>query len=241
MTKDLFNLNVEEMTQAGLGTGHRVSRLHPRMKPYVSGIKSGVHTFDLEKTAEKFSEALNFIKNLISDGKILLIVGTKIPSRDLVRIAGDETNLPIVNNRWLGGIFTNFETISKRVNYYKQLLKDKQSGALEKYTKKERLLLDKKIESLKTKFDGIKEMSKLPEAVLVLDMKKDLIAAKEARKKGVKIIAVCDTNIDPNQADYMIPANDDAISSIKYILEKVKNTAIEAKKDFESKQVQKSQ
>ncbi len=229
MTKDIFNLNTEEMTQASVHFGHRVSKLHPRMKPYISGIKNTVHIIDLEKTVEKFNEALIFIKNLISEGKNLLIVGTKVPSKDLVKKNAEETGLPYVNTRWLGGTFTNFETIFKRVNYFKNLITQKETGDLEKYTKKERMKIDKEIESLRAKFEGIKNMQKLPEAVLVLDMRKDELAAKEARKKGVKIIAVCDTNIDPSLVDYPIPANDDAISSIKYILEKVKEVVLKAK------------
>lgn len=229
MNKDTANLNIEEMTQAVVYSGHRVSKLHPRMKPYVSGVKNTVHTINLEKTVEKFDEALTFIKTLISEGKNLLIVGTKVPSKDLVRKNAEEAGLPYVNTRWLGGTFTNFETILKRVNYFKDLVSQKEKGALEKYTKKERLDINKEIEALRTKFEGIQNMKKLPEAVLVLDMMKDGTAAKEARKKGIKIIAVCDTNIDPNLADYPIPANDDAMSSIKYILEKIKEAVLKAK------------
>ena len=236
MVKEIVNLNIEEMTAAGLGTGHRVSKLHPKMKPFVSGIKNGVHNIDLTKTAEKFGEALGYIKNIISEGKILLIVGTKVPSKGLVKSNSSECGMPYVNTRWLGGTFTNFETIVKRVNHFKQLMRDKETGALEKYTKKERLLLDKEIESLRGKFEGIKDMVKIPEAVLVLDMKKDGTAAKEAKKKGVKIIAVCDTNIDPTPIDYPIPANDDAISSIKYILERVRDAVLDAKSKIQTKE-----
>lgn len=234
MEKEPIILNIEEMAAAGLGTGHRVSKLHPKMKQYVSGIKNGVHTIDLTKTAEKFGQALEYIRTIISEGKNLLIIGTKVPSKALVKSNSGESVLPYVNTRWLGGTFTNFDTILKRVNHFKQLMRDKETGALEKYTKKERLKLDKEIELLRNKFEGIKDMVKLPEAILVLDMKKDGTAAKEAKKKGIKIIAVCDTNIDPSFIDYVIPANDDSISSIKYILEKVKQTVVDAKSKMET-------
>jgi len=229
MAKDSINLSTAEMMQAVVHSGHRVSKLHPKMKPYITGVKNTVHIIDLEKTVEKFSEALAFIKTLIASDKNLLVVGTKTPIKNIVKEAAIEMGLPYVNERWLGGTFTNFDTISKRVAHFKQLEKDKAVGGLEKYTKKERMKIDKEIESLRTKFEGIKDMVKLPEAVLVLDMKKDGIAAREAKRKGVKIIAICDTNIDPTSADYPIPANDDAISSVKYILEKVKDVVLSAK------------
>ena len=199
------------------------------MKPYISGIKNSVHLIDLEKTIEKFSEALTFISTLISEGKNLLIVGTKVPFKDFVKKNAEEMGLPYVNERWLGGTFTNFDTILKRVDYFKDLQRKKESGELEKYTKKERIKFDKEIESLRVKFEGIKDMRKLPEAVLILDMKEDGTAVREARKKEIKIIAICHTNIDPSLADYPIPANDDAVGSVKYILEKVKEAVLKAK------------
>ncbi|MFA5878206.1 MAG: 30S ribosomal protein S2 [Candidatus Staskawiczbacteria bacterium] len=229
MAKKEIDLNIAEMTQAVLHSGHRVSKLHPKMKPFISGVKNTVHLIDLEKTVEKFSEALTYIKELISAEKNLLIVGTKTPIKNMVKEMAMEVNLPYVNERWLGGTFTNFDTISKRVTHFKQLEKEKAVGGLEKYTKKEKMKIDKEIESLRIKFEGIKDMTKLPEAVFILDMRKDGIAAREAKRKGIKIIAICDTNIDPGLADYPIPANDDAISSVKYILAKTKEAVLSAK------------
>ena len=217
-------LNTDQMQEAGLHFGHRVSRLHPKMKPYVSGIKNNVHMIDLEKSAKEFEKSLKFILTLISEGKIILFVGTKIQVKALVKNAAEICNMPYVTERWLGGTFTNFETILKRVQYFKELENKKATGELEKYTKKERSLFDKELEILRKKFEGIKNMTKLPEAVLILDVKKDITCAKEARKKGIKIIGVVDTNVDPTLADYPIPANDDAISSISYILEKISET-----------------
>lgn len=222
-------LNVEEMQTAGLHFGHNISRLHPKMKPFVSGIKNNVHIFDLEKTAKEFEKALKFISTMVADGKTILFVGTKIQIREFVKNAAAESGMPYVTERWLGGTITNFETISKRVQYYKDLENKKLTGGLEKYTKKERLMFDKELEKLKTKFEGIKHMVKLPDAVFILDVRKDITVAREAKRKGITVVGVTDTNIDPTWADYAIPANDDAISSIRYILEKVQETILSAK------------
>ncbi len=235
MAKDLFNLDIEEMETAGVQSGHRASKLHPRMKPFLSGIKNGVHAIDLSKTAEKFGEALKFVQSLILEGKTVLLVGTKVPLRAMVGESGEACGLPYVNERWLGGTFTNFETILKRVAHFKDLTKQKEIGGLEKYTKKEKMKIEKEIVALSTKFGGIKDMSKLPDAVFILDMRKDGFAAKEAKKRGIKIIAVCDTNIDPILVDYIIPANDDSMSAAKYIVQQLVKVVTSAKGDFEAR------
>ena len=224
-----INLNVEEMNNAGLNFGHTVSKLHPKMKPYVVGIKNNVHMIDLEKTVIELQIALNFIAKNIIDGKVLAFVGTKIQVREIVKNAAQNCGMPYIIERWLGGTFTNFETISKRVDYFKELENKKTTGELDKYTKKERLLFDKELESLKLKFEGIRNMKKLPEVVLVMDVKKDITCVREAKRKGIKVIGVVDTNIDPTLVDYPIPANDDAISSIKYILDKVQEVILNSK------------
>jgi len=222
-----FGINVEEMTQAGVHFGHKASRVHPKIKPYLFGARNTVHVFDLEKTAEKMKEALNFIQELVSEEKILLLVGTKVQIRELVKEVAKECSLPFVSERWLGGTFTNFETIKKRIDYFKDLEAKKTSGELEKYTKKERAMMDKELRELEVKVGGIKELTKIPDAVFVLDMQKDSLAIKEARKKGIKVVAVADTNCDPTLADYPIPANDDAISSVRYILDRLKKAILE--------------
>lgn len=219
-----------EMTEAGLHFGHRTSKIHPKMKPYLFGAKNGVHMIDVAKTKEKLDEALAFIKKLIAEEKVMLLVGTKIQFKDLVKEIGEEAKIPYITRRWLGGTFTNFSSIKKRVDYFKELEEKKKKGELDKYTKKERLKISRELENLQTKFGGIKEMIKLPDAVFAVDMKKDSLAIKEARRKGITVIAIADTNVDPSLADYVIPANDDAISSVKYILEKVKDTIVNARK-----------
>lgn len=227
--KDKFNLDTEEMTRAGLHFGHRTSTLHPKMEPYLLGVRNTVHIIDLEKTKKNLIEALEFIQKLISENKILLLVGTKIQIKDLVKNVAKDCDFPYVIERWLGGSFTNFGTILKRIEYFKDLEKKKTEGELEKYTKKERAKVDQALRGLEIKFGGIKNLTKLPDAVFICDMKKEKLAVKEARMKGIKVIGICDTNVDPTLADLPIPANDDAISSVKYILEKVKEVIIKAK------------
>ncbi len=221
-----IKLDSEEMVQVGLHFGHRSFRVHPKMKPYLYGVRNGVHIIDLEKTTEKLKEALKFIQELISEGKVLLLIGTKIQIKDLVKTVAKDCSLPYVSERWLGGTFTNFEIIKKRIEYFKDLERKRKEGELEKYTKKERAKIDRELRNLQIKFGGIKNLTQLPDAIFVLDMKEDALAVKEARMKGIKVIAIADTNVDPTLADYPIPANDDALSSVRYILEKVKEAIL---------------
>jgi small subunit ribosomal protein S2 len=199
------------------------------MFPFIFGTRNTIHIIDLEKTKQKLEEALKFIQELSSQNKIILFVGTKPQIKDLVKEIATELGYPYVNERWLGGTFTNFEVIKKRAEYLKDLEKKKAEGFFEKYTKKERTEIESKIQKLEKKFGGIKNLERLPDAIFICDMVKDKLAVKEARRKGVKIIAISDTNADPTLADYPIPANDDAISSVKYILEKVKEVILKAR------------
>ena len=228
MSKNI-NISVEEMAEAGVNLGHRVSKLHPKMKPYVSGVKNNIHLFDLEKTAKELEKALAFVSKVVADGKSIIFVGTKIQLKGIVQLAAEECGVPYVTERWLGGTFTNFETIQKRVSYFKDLEKKKESGELEKYTKRERLDFDREIAKLKIKFEGIRNMQKLPDAVFIFGIDKDITAAREAKKKGIKIISIVDTNVNPDIVDYPIPASDDAISAVGYIIEKVKETILSSK------------
>ncbi len=229
VSEDEFHLNIEEMAKAGLHFGHKTSKVHPKMEPYLYGVRNAIHIIDLEKSKEKLAQALEFVKNLILENKILLVIGTKIQSRELVKNFVKDCNLPYINKRWLGGTFTNFEIIKKRIAYFKDLEKKKAEGQLEKYTKKERAEIEKELKDLEIKFGGIKNLEKLPDAIFVLDMEKDSLAVKEATKKGVKVIGISDTNVDPTLADYPIPASDDAVSSIQYILEKFKEVILKTK------------
>ncbi|MCK4354851.1 30S ribosomal protein S2 [Candidatus Parcubacteria bacterium] len=227
--KSAFGIKIEDMEKTGVNFGHRVSRLHPKMKPYLAGVKNTTHIIDLEKTSEGLEKALEYIQKIISEHKILLFVGTKIQVKDLVKETAEECGLPYVCERWLGGAFTNFSVIKKRIDYLIELEDAKKKGGWEKYTKKERIKINKEFEGLKTKFGGLKTLVGLPEAIFIADIRKDDLAVKEAKMKGVKVVAICDTNVDPSPIDYPIPGNDDAILSVKYILDKVKETILKSK------------
>jgi small subunit ribosomal protein S2 len=217
-----YNISVDEMITAGLGYGHDKSKLNPKMKDYVARQKDRVYVIDLEKTAEKLTEALDYLKQLKSEGKTIAFVGTKVAIRDLVRNIAIKCNSPYVTERWIGGVFTNFKEIKKRINYFKDLeTKTKEMDFEKKYVKKERLMMAKELERLKLKFDGVKNMEQLPSAVFIVDVENDDLAVKEARQCGIKVIAIADTNVDPTLIDYPIPGNDDAYTSVEYVLYKI--------------------
>lgn len=217
-----FGIKIKEMLEKGVALGHRTTNLHPKMKDYVAGIKNTIYIIDLQKTARYLEEALNFISELTKQKKVLLLVGTKPPLKKLVEETAQNINLPYVTERWLGGTFTNFNVFSGRIKEYKQLEKEKQETGFSEFLKKERIKKEKKLAMFKKKFEGIKNLEELPFAVFICDIVKDKSALKEATRKNIKTIAIIDTNADPTLVDYPIPANDDAISAVGYILEKVK-------------------
>jgi len=220
---------VDEMTKAGLQFGHKTSKTHPKMKPYIAGIRNTVHIFNLDKTKEKLEAALVFVESIVKEGKTLLLVGTKVQIRELVKNVAAECDIPFVTERWIGGTLTNFETIQKRVTYMKELEEKKKTGELEKYTKKEQAQFNKEIQELEKKYGGVRNLPRLPDAIFICDLDENNLALREAVKKEIKVVAICDTNIDPTPIDYVIPANDDAVSSMQYILERLKETIKNAK------------
>jgi len=212
----------QEMMAAGLHFGHKTSKTHPKMKPFISGVRNTVHIIDLEKTKEKLQEVVEYVKKLKEEGKILLLVGTKVQQRSLIQETAKACGLPFVTERWIGGTLTNFGTISKRIERLKELEQQQASGEWdEKYTKKEQLDLKEEIRILEINFGGIKELTKVPDAVFVCDLKENASAVRETKKIGIPIIAISDTNTNPEEADYFVPANNDAVSSLKYILDKI--------------------
>lgn len=202
--------------------GHVTSKTHPDMRPFIAGVRNTVHVFDLEKTREKLDEALEALAALHRDGKTLLLVGTKVQIRNMVAETAEACGIPVVSFRWIGGTLTNFPEITKRVERLKELERQKEEGGWEeKYTKKERLDLSREIEGLQEKFGGLRNLSALPDAIFVCDLDENRLAAVEAKKTGVEVFGIADTNIDPSLCTYAIPANDDAISSVRYILGKI--------------------
>ena len=231
---------IEEMTKAGVGFGHRTSKLYPKMKPYVLGIKSTVHIINLEKTVEELRKALSFIREICSQNKQILFVGTKIQFQELIQEVAESCDFPYVNHRWIGGTITNFSVVSDRVRHLETMLEEKKKGGWEKYTKKERIGLSHQLEKLEEKFGGLKKMKSLPAAIFILDLDKNSLAAKEARRKGIPVIALVDTNINPELADYIIPANDDALSSARFILGKVQSVITESQKEAQAEKLVKN-
>lgn len=225
----LEEFNIKEMIKKGIHLGHHISKLHPKMEDFVLGIRSNTHIINLKKTISYLTKTLLFIENLIKEGKIILFVSTKPPFRKLVEETAKECGFPYVTERWLGGTLTNFEVIIEGAKNYKKLLADYQKGVFDNYTKKEKAKIMRELEKKRAKFEGIKDLEKLPDAIFVIDPKKESVAISEAKRVGVKIIAIVDTNCDPTLIDYPIPANDDSLSSVEYIIDKVKKVILKQK------------
>ncbi len=224
-----------EMLKAGMHFGHRVSKWHPKMAPYIFGARNDVHIINLEITAVKLKEALDFIKSIALEGKTVLFLGTKDQAKEIVKKYALDCGMPYVVSRWLGGTLTNFETIRKLLKSYNDLKARQAAGELAKYTKKEQLEFQKKIEDLENTISGVANLEKLPDAIFILDVKKEKTALKEAQKKKIPIVAVCDTNADPEGIKYVIPANDDAVKSIEMVVSLVAEAVKEGKREFEAK------
>lgn len=202
------------------------------MKPYIFTVRNNIHIMDLEKTRAKLLDAMTFAKDIAAKGGLVLFVGTKRQSKDAVKNAAIASGMPYVITRWLGGTFTNFRTIQKSIKKMERYENLKASGEVKNYTKKEALMMDRELAKMKTLFEGIKDMRKLPEAVVIFDVKHDEIALTEAQKSKVKIIGVVDTNCDPSKIDYPIPANDDAIKAIELVANAIADAVNEGKKSF---------
>jgi len=212
------DITLLDLLKSGAHFGHTTSRWNPKMKPYIYTVRSGIHILDLEKAKKALTKATKFASDTISKGGVVLFVGTKRQSKEILKKAAEACGMPFVNVRWLGGTFTNYRTIQKTVRKLEKLESLKASGELEtRYTKKERLMIDREIEKLKKLFEGVQNMKKLPEAIFVSDVKHDDIAVKEARKSGIKIIGIVDTNSDPTGIDFPIPCNDDATKAIDLV------------------------
>lgn len=208
----------EEMLKLGVHFGHRSSRWNSKMEPYIFTVRNNVHIIDLEKAREKFKKALIFLQEIKEKKGIIIFVGTKVAAKEITRESAEECGMPYINERWIGGTLTNFKVISERLEHFRDLENKKKTGELKKYTKKEQHEFDVKLQKLKRQFGGINKITKLPDALLIIDTHKEKLAVKEARMKNIPIVGLCDTNADPTIIDYPIPANDDAISSLKLIL-----------------------
>lgn len=217
-------ITTQQMLEAGVHFGHRTSSWHPNMKPYIFCVREGVHIIDLEKTQEKLIQALKFVAGITKEGGTILFVGTKRQAKDIVKKAAESCGMPYITERWLGGTFTNFKTIHKLIQKLHDLEEKEKAGELKKYTKKEQLLKYEEIEKLNREVGGIKQQDKLPEAVFIVDIVQENLALKEARKVGVPVVALCDTNADPKLVDWPVPSNDDAVKVIEMMCDAVAET-----------------
>ena len=220
---------LEEMLKAGMHFGHRTSKWHPKMAPFIFGQRAGVHIIDLQKTQAMLTEALEFVSRMVAENKTILLVGTKDQVRAPVAKLGLDLGLPYINNRWLGGTLTNFSVIKRLIKNYLDLKEKKETGKLTKYTKKEQLEFSRQIAKLDRMVGGITSLKKLPDVIFIWDIKHERTALAEAKKKGVPVVAVCDTNVDPTGVKYVIPGNDDATKTVKLVLDYLRQAISEGK------------
>ncbi|MFA6522676.1 MAG: 30S ribosomal protein S2 [Patescibacteria group bacterium] len=234
--------SVLEMLKAGVHFGHRTSRWHPKMKQYIFGARGGVHVIDIEQTRARLEKVTADVESIIANGGNIMFIGTKKQVQDVVEKFANECGMPFVNTRWLGGTFTNFPEIHRLIKTYLDLKDKREKGELKKYTKLEQLQFDRKIDLLDNQIGGISILKDLPDAVFVLDMRHDKTAVQEARLRGIKVIGICDTNVNPEMADEVIPANDDSIASVtmitKLITEAVHSGKTNAKKAIERREAE---
>jgi len=212
---------IEEMFKAGAHFGYSKSRRHPTVSSYIFGIKNRAEIFDLTKTADLLQNVLNFVASLAKDGRQILFVGGKNEARDLIKKAAVSIDMPYVAGRWIGGTFTNFSEIKKRISKLEELTKQREKGELSKYTKKERLVIDRNIANLERFFSGLLLMKEMPKAVFVIDPKNEAIAVTEAKKMGIPVIALAGSDCDIKNIDYPIAANDSSISSISFFVDEI--------------------
>lgn len=225
----MVSVTMKELLEAGVHFGHQVRRWNPKMKEYIFGERNGIYIIDLQKTQRMFREAISFVTNLIAEdrGKTVLFVGTKRQAQDAIREESEKCGQFFVNQRWLGGLLTNFQTVQKSIKRLKDLESMQTDGRYEKLTKKERIKLDREREGLNKNLSGIKTMTRLPDAVFIIDVRKEEIAVAEANRLGIPIVAVVDTNCSPEGIDYVIPGNDDALRAVRLFASRIADAILE--------------
>ncbi|GBD39266.1 30S ribosomal protein S2 [bacterium HR37] len=228
-------INMKQLLEAGVHFGHQISHWNPRMKPYIFGSRNGIHIIDLQQTVVLFKKAYSFVRDVVANGGEVLFVGTKKQAQAIIAEEAIRCNMPFVNTRWLGGTLTNFHTIRSRVDYLLELKRLEEEGKMELLPKKEAKGLRRQIQKLEYLLNGIINMRRLPDAVFIVDTKKEYIAVREAKKLGIPIVAIVDTNCDPSDADYLIPSNDDAIRAIKLFTSRIADACIEGRHIYEQR------
>ncbi|HOV90311.1 MAG TPA: 30S ribosomal protein S2 [Syntrophorhabdaceae bacterium] len=225
----MSNLTIKQLLEAGVHFGHQTKRWNPKMKPYIFGARNGIYIIDLQKTLKMFKEAYNFVKDVASRNEYILFVGTKKQAQEAIKEEAIRCGAFYVNERWLGGTMTNFQTIEKSLDRLKKYEELKKSDIYKMLSKKEALSIDRQIEKLERNIGGIKGIDRLPGLLYVVDPKKEYIAVKEAKKLGIPTVGIVDTNCDPDDIDYVIPGNDDAIRAIKLITMKIADAVLEGR------------
>ncbi|MGB9706777.1 MAG: 30S ribosomal protein S2 [Microgenomates group bacterium] len=228
-------ITLKDLLEAGCHFGHQARRWNPKMRPYLYDVRDGVHIFDLVKTKEGLEAAAAFAKTSAVQGKRIVFVGTKRQVRAIIEEVAKKIGVPYINERWIGGTITNWEQIKKSIDKLIEMTEKRKKGEYKKYTKKEQLLLDREIARLEKFYGGLVGLDDRPEVLFVVDVKKEEAAVREAKKKEVPVIALVDSDSDPDWADWVIPGNDDAVGSIKFIVEKIGEAVKEGKEIFEKK------
>ena len=223
----MSQFTMKQLLEAGVHFGHQTRRWHPKMAPYIFGQRNGIHIIDLQKTLKMANEGYQFMRELAGAGGRVLFVGTKRQARDAIREESERGGQYYVNHRWLGGTLTNFATVQQSVRKMKDLQRQKEEGVLEHLTKKEALQLERKLEKLERSLGGIRDMLSLPDCLFVVDLRKEALAIAEAKRLGIPVVAVVDSNCDPSGIDYIIPGNDDAIRAIRLFCSKMSDALIE--------------
>ena len=230
-----FNLSIKQLLEAGVHFGHQTKRWNPKMKPYIYGARNGVHIVDLQKALPFIAASYEKLYDIAKEGGTILIVGTKKQANPIVVEEAKRCGMPYVNERWLGGMLTNFATIKLSVQRLKELESLKESEEFSRFTKKEMARMEKEIIKLQKVLNGLRDMHKIPDAIFIVDVHHEIIAAKEAKRLEIPVIGIADTNADPELVDWMIPGNDDAIRAIKLILNAMSEAIIEGRKVYEEK------
>jgi small subunit ribosomal protein S2 len=228
-------ITMKELLEAGVHFGHQTKRWNPKMKPYIFGARNGIYIIDLQKTVRMFRVAYDFIVDTVAKGKSVLFVGTKKQAREAIYEEANRCEMFYVHNRWLGGMLTNFQTIKKSIDQLNHLNEIENDGSINLYTKKEALKLQKEQKKLDTTLGGIRNMNKLPGAIFIIDPKNESIAVREGKRLHIPIVAVVDTNCDPEDIDFVVPGNDDAIRSVRLLTSKIAEACIEGTQQLAEK------
>src|SRR5215831_15067930 len=227
---------MKELLEAGVHFGHQVKRWNPKMKEYIFGERNGIYIIDLQKTARLFKDAVKFVANQAAEGKTILFVGTKRQAQDAIAEEALRSNQFYVNQRWLGGLLTNFQTIQKSIKRFKEIEAMQADGRIEQYAKKERLQIERERQALEKNLSGIKEMKRLPDMLFVIDTNKEEIAVKEANKLSIPVVAVVDTNCSPEGVNHVIPGNDDALRAVRLFASRIADAILEGRQLAEQKE-----